>query len=122
MLRSIDEHPTLPNFRSPSANASIRSALLDAVDYGLLALGEIVRDTIYQCIEERHQVGREQIPDHLDTFYMALKDLLGQGAESIKRLIMKRFCSSVGVTFTEREPWTSIWRKYSLQDPVLSQS
>lgn len=120
MLRSVDEHHALPNFRSPSADACIRSALLDAVDYGLLALGEMVRDTIYECIEKRHQVRREQIPDNLDTFYMALKDLLGQGAESIKRLIMKHFCSKVGVTFTEREPWESIWKKYSLQDPVVS--
>ena len=116
---TIDEHPTLPHFRSLSADASIRSALLDAVDYGLLALGEIVRTTIYECIEERHQVRREQIPDNLDTFYMALKEMFGQGAESIKRLIMKRFCTSVGVTFTEREPWTSILNKYSRQDPML---
>jgi hypothetical protein len=118
MLHSIDEHPTLPNFTSPRTDASIRSAVIDAVDYGLLALGEIVRDTIYQCIEERHQVRREQIPDNLDTFHMALKDLLGQGAETIKRLIMKHFCTSLGVTFTEREPWALIWNKCSLRDPT----
>jgi hypothetical protein len=121
MLHSVDERLTLSEFRSPSADASVRSALLDAVDYGLLALGEIVRDTIYQCIEESHQVRREEIPDNLDTFYMALKELLGQEAESIKRLIMKHFFSRFGVTFTEREPWTSICRKYFLQDLMLPQ-
>jgi hypothetical protein len=81
-----------------------------------------VRDTIYQCIEERHQVRRDQIPDNLDTFYMALKELLGQEAESIKRLIMKHFCTRFGVTFAERERWTSFCRKYSLQDLMLPQS
>ena len=119
MLHNVDEHPTLSEFRSPSTDASIRSALHDAVDYGLLALGEIVRDTIYHCIEESHQVRRDEIPDNLDTFYMALKELLGQEAESIKRLIMKHFCSRFGVSFTERERWTSICRKYFPQDPML---
>jgi len=112
MLHSVDERFTLSEFRSPSIDASIRSVLLDAVDYGLLALGEIVRDTVYQCIEESHQVRREEIPDNLDTFYMALNELLGQKAESIKRLIMKYFCSRFGVTFTECQPWTAICRRY----------
>jgi hypothetical protein len=53
----------LPEFRTPIVNASIRSALLDAVDYALLALGEIPRETVYQCIEEKYQIKRDEIPE-----------------------------------------------------------
>jgi len=108
----VNGRPALSELKSPSTDASIRGALLEAVDYALLALGEIGRDTIYECIEENHQVRRDEIPDNLDTFYMALKELLGPGAEPIKRLIMKHFCSRLGVSFTEREQWTLICKKY----------
>ena len=102
----------LPEFRTPIVNASIRSALLDAVDYALLALGEIPRETVYQCIEEKYQIRRDEIPEKFGMFHVALQNLLGGGAESVKRLIMKRFCSKLGVTFNEREGWASIFKRY----------
>jgi len=102
----------LPEFRTPVVNASIRSALLDAVDYALLALGEIPRETLYKCIEEKYQIRRDEIPEKFVMFHGALQNLLGGGAESVKRLIMKRFCSRLGVTFNEREGWASIFKRY----------
>ncbi|MCJ7456230.1 hypothetical protein MUP07_05725, partial [Candidatus Bathyarchaeota archaeon] len=79
--------------------ALITTALLDAVDYGLLAPGEIVRATIYRRIEESHQIRREEIPDHLDTFYKALQELLGKGAEVLRRLIVKNLYSRLDLEF-----------------------
>jgi hypothetical protein len=102
----------LPEFRTPIVDASIRSALLDAVDYALLALGEVPRETMYQCIEERYQIRRDEIPEKFGMFHVALQNLLGGGAESVKRLIMKRFCSGLGVTFDEHEGWASIFKRY----------
>ena len=90
---------------APAAE-SIRQALLDAVDYGLLATGEIVRAVIYQRIEERHHVRRDEIPDKLDAFYAALKELLGGSAELIKRLITKNLYERLGLKFTQHEEWT----------------
>jgi hypothetical protein len=91
---------------SVPAAASVRQALLDAVDYGLLATGEIVRAVIYQRIEERYHVRREEIPDKLDAFYAALKELLGGSADLIKRLITKNFYERLDLKFTQREDWT----------------
>jgi hypothetical protein len=101
-----------PEFRTPIVDASIRSALLDAVDYALLALGRVARETMYQCIEEKYQIKRDEIPEKFGIFHVALQNLLGKGAESIKRLIMKRFCSRLGVPFDEHEDWTSICNRY----------
>lgn len=83
-------------------------ALLDAVDYGLLALGEIVRATIYDRIEESYQVRREEIPEKLDTFHKALQELLGGGAEVVRRLIAKNLYKALNLKFAEKENWTLI--------------
>jgi hypothetical protein len=96
----------MPIPRSAPATALTRKALIDAVDYGLLAAGQIVRATIYQCVEERYHIKREEIPDKLDAFYLALQEILGRGAESIKRLIMKSLYIRVGLEFRENKNWT----------------
>lgn len=86
----------------------VKRALLDAVDYGLLALGEIVRATIYERIEGSYQVRREEIPDKLDTFHKALQELLGKGAEVVRRQIAKNLYRRLDLTFTEHENWTLV--------------
>lgn len=83
-----------------------KRALLDAVDYGLLAPGVIVRATIYERIERGYQIRREEIPDKLDTFHKALQELLGKSAEVVKRLIAKNLYSRLDLEFTEHENWT----------------
>lgn len=82
------------------------NALLAAVDYGLLALGEVVRAAIYTRIEEEYQVRREEIPEKLDVFHKALQELLGAGAEILKRLIVKSLYSTLNLKLTENENWT----------------
>jgi len=88
------------------AGATIKLALLEAVDYGLLALGEIARATVYERIEKSYEVKREEIPDKLDTFHRALQELLGKGAGIVKRLIVKNLYSRLHLEFTEHEDWT----------------
>jgi hypothetical protein len=88
--------------------ADPKKALLEATDYGLLALGEIVRDTIYQRIERTHQVTRDEIPEKLDTFHMALQGLLGAGAKVIEKQMAKRLYSQLDLNFTEHSGWTIV--------------
>lgn len=88
--------------------AIIKRALLDAIDFGLLAPGEIVRAAIYERIERSYQVRREEIPDNLDTFHKALQDLLGKSAEVVRRLIVKNLYSRLDLRFTEHENWTLV--------------
>jgi len=99
--------------RAAPAIAGLRSTALDdalreATDYGLLALGEIVRETIYQRIERTHQVKRKEIPEKLETFHKALQVILGASAKVIERLIAKNFYDRLGLDFTGHNDWTIV--------------
>jgi hypothetical protein len=104
----MDERYLTPTFVSEPRAAFIRRAVLDAVDHGLLALGAVVRETIYWRIEESHQVKREEIPENLDGFYKALQQLLGRGAEVISHLIAKNLFTRLDLKFTQHENWTLV--------------
>jgi len=86
--------------------AVIKRALVEAIDFGLLAPGEIVRETIYERIESRYRVRREEIPEKLETFHNALQELIGTGAKVIRQLIAKNLYNRLGLNFTEHDNWT----------------
>ncbi|MGB9023179.1 MAG: hypothetical protein WCC94_07070 [Candidatus Bathyarchaeia archaeon] len=84
-------------------------ALLEAVDQGLLVPGEIVRTAIYERIERSYQVKREEIPEKLEAFHVALQDLLGASAsEVMEKLIAKNLYTHLGLQFTEQANWTLV--------------
>jgi KaiC/GvpD/RAD55 family RecA-like ATPase len=87
---------------------SVEEALLQAIDSGLLALGEIVRDTLYDRFEKKYQLKREEIPERLDTFHNALRVMLGAGAIVIETQIAKSLVSRLGLDFTENVDWTIV--------------
>ena len=102
-------HNHLSATTTPAAIAlTIRRKLVQAVDYGLLALGETVRDTIYHRIQTTRGVGREEIPEKLESFHEALRELLGTYARVIEKLIAKNFYSRLGLSFTEHKTWTLV--------------
>jgi len=88
--------------------AELGETLLQAVDDGLLVLGQSARVAIYECIEKSYQVRRENIPDELLTFHRALQDLLGSGARMMERLIARDLYSRLGLDFIEHNGWTLI--------------
>jgi hypothetical protein len=83
-------------------------ALAEATDYGLLALGEIVRATIYERIERNYQVKRDEISEKLEVFHKALQGLLGAGAKVIEKQIAKNLYSQLDLNFIERADWTIV--------------
>jgi hypothetical protein len=88
--------------------AGFRQILLEAVDYGLMVLGEIVRQTIYGQIENRHGLKRAEIPERLEAFHTALGSVLGVSAKTVERLIAKKLYQRLGLNFTPRPEWTLI--------------
>ena len=80
-----------------------RKALLEAVDEGLLALGESVRPTIYWHLERRGSIRREEIPDRPGDFASALEGLISAGAKVLEKTIVKRLYSKLGLAFKEVE-------------------
>jgi len=87
---------------------SLEEALLQAIDNGLLALGEIVRDTLYDRFDKKYQLKREEIPEKLDTFHRALHVMLGAGARVIETQIDKSLVSRLDLDFTENVNWTIV--------------
>jgi hypothetical protein len=91
-----------------SEPAGFREALLEAVDYGLMVLGEIVRQAIYERIEKDHGLKRTEIPERLEAFHKALGSVLGVSAKTVEKLIAKNLYQRLGLSFTPRPEWTLI--------------
>jgi KaiC/GvpD/RAD55 family RecA-like ATPase len=91
-----------------SGRTNVEEAMLDAIDRGLLALGKVVRDTIYDRFDRMYQLRREEIPTKLDAFHGALQTMFGAGAKVIETQIAKGFSARLGSGFTENENWTIV--------------
>jgi hypothetical protein len=79
--------------------------LLDAVDHGLLMLGEKARQAIYDCIENSYQITRDQIPEKLDAVHGALADLLGKGGNMVEMIAAERLYKALNLTFEPNDDW-----------------
>jgi hypothetical protein len=87
-------------------HAEFRQILLEADDYGLMVLGEIVRQAIYERIEKDHELKRADIPEQLEAFHKALGSVLGVSAKTVEKLIAKNLYQKLGLNFTEHVNWT----------------
>jgi hypothetical protein len=83
-------------------------ALLEAVDFGLLVPGEIVREAIYERLETVYGIKREQIPEKLPAFHQALQELVRSAAKVIERVITKNLYSRLELNFTHHDGWTIV--------------
>jgi hypothetical protein len=64
--------------------------LIEAVDEGLSALGESSKQAIYFHIEKSFNVEKEEIPDKVEVFAVAIEKIFGVGANFLEALIMQR--------------------------------
>jgi hypothetical protein len=74
--------------------------LLDSIDEALLSLGESAKHSIYFHIEKNFQVDRDEIPQELEHFQVALEKIFGVGARYIEILIMRSLYDKVGRPFS----------------------
>jgi hypothetical protein len=79
--------------------------LLEAVDDGLLMLGEAAREVIYDCIESSYQITREQIPEKLEAVHGALTDLLGKGGNMVEMIAAERLYKALNLAFEPNDDW-----------------
>jgi hypothetical protein len=89
-----------------ASSRDVAGNLVLAVDEALLVPGEIVRTAIYERIERSYQLRREEIPDKLETFHLALEDLLGKSAKVMEKLIAKSLYRRLKLNFTQHDGWT----------------
>jgi len=89
-------------------NAQFGSAVLGAVDDGLLVYGEPVRYALYYSVEAKYHVRRELIPDRIEEFHKAIGEVCGYGGRVTERLIAKSLYSRLELEFPEHKDWTLV--------------
>ena len=92
----------------PVEDVRFNETIFEAVNEGLLALGESVRHAIYYYIAKIYQIKCEEIPDRIAEFHEALRGLFGAGAEALERLIAKKLYEKLDLSFEEHENWTFV--------------
>ncbi|MEM0313928.1 MAG: hypothetical protein QW056_02215 [Candidatus Bathyarchaeia archaeon] len=80
---------------------SFEEAFIEAVDEGLLMLGEAGREIIYFRLRHDYGLRREEIPRSPKIFMNCLRNLLGKGAEVIEKSIIKSLYGKLGIKFVE---------------------
>jgi hypothetical protein len=88
--------------------AAFREYLLEAIDYGLMVLGESVRQTIYGQIENHHELKRAEIPEQLEAFHTALGSVLGVSAKTVEKLIAKNLYQRLNLNLVAHPEWTLV--------------
>ncbi|UCG36569.1 MAG: hypothetical protein JSV64_08220 [Candidatus Bathyarchaeota archaeon] len=83
--------------------SDFESILLEAVDEGLLALGESCKASVYFYVEQHFNVKREEIPQKIEVFSEAIEKIFGVGADYLEILIMKRLHVKIGAPFKAGE-------------------
>jgi hypothetical protein len=79
--------------------------LIEAVDEGLHSLSFPTENAIYSYLQKA-DIPRHDIPEKLDEFHSAMDHVFGSGAFAIEEYIARKFCTKLGVEFTEQEKWT----------------
>lgn len=82
--------------------------LVQAIDEGLLVFGESTRYVIYYHIASKHNIERERIPERLEAFHEALKDIFGEGSKVVEKQIAKSMYAMLDLKFRECDEWTLV--------------
>ena len=67
----------------------MRQALIEAVDEGLLTLGESGREAVYFHLKNIYSFKKEDVSDRPQAFDEALRKIFGVGAEVLERSVVK---------------------------------
>ena len=82
-------------------------ALLESIDQVLVdLLGRRAREAIYDHLERRYYMSRDEIPRRLVEFCSVLDINFGKGGHTIQRAIARRFYSKLERKFTDYPGYT----------------
>jgi hypothetical protein len=77
--------------------------LIEAVDEGLLMLGESGRDVVYFRLRHSYAISKEDVPAHPEIFVECLEKIFGTGSRVIEKAIIKSLYSKLGLEYVERK-------------------
>ena len=67
----------------------------EAIDNVLSSLGTGCRETIYDCMEKKYELKKDDAADHISEFSEALEQIFGGAAALLEIEIMRRLCQKV---------------------------
>ena len=80
--------------------------IAESVDEGLTALlGSRANQVVYDCLQKRYSIKKEQIPDRLNDFGAALQQMFGKSSQTIGRILAKRLYSKLGLDFLNKSDY-----------------
>jgi hypothetical protein len=96
--------PTLPEDRidlSTKGRKTVTNVLFESISEALTDLvGSRAREAIYDYMDREHSVGRNEIPEHLDSLFTLFEDTFGVGGKRvIGRIIAKKVYSKLDWEF-----------------------
>lgn len=74
--------------------------LLDAIDDGLMNLGESTKSLLYTYLAAALSLKKDQIPKRLQDFTAAIGDIFKLGRKVIDGLVLKTLCEKINVDYT----------------------
>jgi len=77
--------------------------LTEAVDEGLLTLGESGREAVYFHLNNTYSLKKKDVPDKPQAFDEALRKIFGVGADVIERSVLKKLYSKLEIDFIENK-------------------
>jgi len=99
---------------------NFRRILIDALNDGMLLLGESSRLAIYIHIEKKYGIKPDVFPEQLERFSKGLQDIFGVGAKILEQSVAKSLYSKLGLGFKEHENWTIVDYVKDARKTVLS--
>jgi hypothetical protein len=76
---------------------AFKKALMEAIDEGLLMLGESGREVIYFRLKQSYALKKEDVPNNPEIFVSCLREIFGSGAEVIERTIIRSLYKKLGI-------------------------
>jgi hypothetical protein len=84
-------------------NDRFEQAFLEAVDDGLLTLGESGRKAIYFHLQSMCSLRREDIPNKPKEFMEGLRKIFGVGVQVLEKAIGKNLYAKLGLQYAEKK-------------------
>ena len=91
------------NMASKSVIAQqFRELLIESIDEALCSLGEPVKNTIYQHLNEDFKITKNNIPDRMEEFSELLHKVFGLGASRLEVRFIKNLNSKLNAAESEK--------------------
>jgi len=77
-------------------NEAFDKLLLEAIDDAFSTLGDSARQSIYFHLENKFNIAKKQVPEHLADFEEGLARIFGPGSRFLEILIIKKLYEKTG--------------------------